>query len=270
MKICIYYFSGAGNTECVAKIISKIAKRQGHHVYKKRISANSLGAIEQDYDVLGVGFPIHFRQAPAKVSEFLAKQPGQGKKLFTFCTKGLYSGNAAKDIQLLAKEKQFSLAGNLELYMPGSDVLALMAKKESLTERILKSIHSRKIKAKIESFLSSVYESSATEVQKGKWYIPFDNAIVRPLEKYFTKNYQIFINRFSTNQELCDHCLICVRNCPNRNILHDSGKIIFGSNCSFCLRCIHRCPQEAIEIKNKTENNVKYRPKVIRNLSIRF
>lgn len=270
MKICIYYYSGAGNTECVAKIIGKIAQSHGHQIYRKRISANSLNEIRQDYDVLGIGYPIHFRQAPSMVADFITKQTGQGKKLFTFCTKGLYSGNAAKEIQLLAKEKQFSLVGNLELYMPGSDVLALIAKKESLAECMFKSIHSRKIKTKIEFFLSSIYKSQAIGVQKVKWYIPFDKGIVKPLEYYFTNNYQIFIDRFSTNQELCDLCQFCVKNCPNSNITLNNDKIIFGSNCSFCLRCIHRCPQEAIQIKNKTENKVKYRPRVTNGISISF
>ena len=270
MKICIYYYSGAGNTECVAKIIAKLAESHGHQVYRKRISTNSLNEIELNYDILGIGYPIHFRQAPSLVADFITKQNGKSKQLFTFCTKGMYSGNATKHIQILAKQNLFSLVGNLELYMPGSDALALIAKKESLTERMLKNIHSRKIKTRIELFLSSIYKSQEMDVVGSKWYVPLDNIIVKPLERYFTNNYQIFIDRFSPDQERCDLCQFCVKNCPNNNIKLIDDKITFGSNCSFCLRCIHRCPQEAIQIKNKTENKVKYRPRVANGLSISF
>lgn len=270
MKICIFYYSGAGNTECVAKIIGKVVQNHGHEVYCKRITKESLCEIKQNYDILGIGYPIHFRKAPSLVSEFITKQNGKGKNLFTFCTKGLYSGNASREIQLIAKQNLFTVSGNIELYMPGSDALALIAKKKSLTERLLKSIHSRKIRTKIEEFLSSIYQLPNLDGNRSKWYFPLDNGIVKPLEHYFTNNYQVFIERFSVIHELCDLCQFCVKNCPNMNIKLTDSNITFGSHCSFCLRCIHRCPHGAIQIKSKTEDKVKYHPTVTSELTIRY
>ncbi len=270
MKICIYYFSGAGNTECISEIIGQVAQAKGYEVYRKRITVKSLETIQQEYDILAIGFPVYFRRAPLIVVNFINRQIGKNRKFFTFSTKGLYSGNASKEIQAIAKERFFTPIGNLEFYMPGSDALALMAKKNSLTEKVLKCIHSKNIRTKVEIFINSIDNLKKTEEIQSKWYMPLDNRIVKPLERYFTNSYQVFIGKFTTNKARCDLCLHCVKNCPNLNISITGNTIIFGSNCSFCLRCIHQCPQEAIEITNKTENKVKYHPKITNDLLIKF
>ncbi len=273
MKTGIYYFSGAGNTECIAKIMAEIFKIKGYSVFRKRITNTSLQTIQQEYDILVTGFPVYFRRAPLMVQDFINRQAGHNRKFFTFCTKGLYSGNAAREIQILAKERSFKCSGHLEFLMPGSDALALMAKKNSLTEKIFKSIHSRNIRKQIEDFVKSIDNNAAAAAVneiKAKWYTPFDNGIIKPLERYFTNNHQIFVNRFEASQSSCNLCRHCVHNCPNANIAISDNRVLFGSNCSVCLRCLHQCPQEAIEIRNKTENNVKYHPAMTKDLSVNF
>ncbi len=64
MKISVYYYSSAGNTESIAKIIGKIALSHGHSVSCERITKKLLHQIEDDFDILGIGYPIHFREAP--------------------------------------------------------------------------------------------------------------------------------------------------------------------------------------------------------------
>ncbi|PID77766.1 MAG: hypothetical protein CSB21_03465 [Deltaproteobacteria bacterium] len=235
MRICIYYFSGAGNTECISKIIGQIAKSKGYSVYRRRITKKSLETIQQGYDILAIGFPVYFRRAPLIVLNFINKQIGNNRKFFIFSTKGLYSGNASREVQALAEKRFFNCIGNLEFYMPGSDALALMAKKNSFPEKVFKSIHSKNIKIQIEKFISSISNLEKIEEIKSKWYIPLDNAIIKPLERHFTNSYQIFIGRFAANKESCDLCLHCVKNCPNFNISIADNTILFGSNCSFCL-----------------------------------
>ncbi len=272
-KICIYYYSGAGNTECIAEITGEIFKAEGCSVFRERITKKSLKTIQQNYDILAVGFPVYFRRAPLMVLDFIRRQAGGARKFFSFCTKGLYSGNASGEIQKLAKERSFLCTGSLEFYMPGSDALALMAKKNSLTEKIFKSIHSRNIKKQIEDFVKSIDNNAAAAAVKEikpKWYTPLDNRIVKPLERYFADNYQIFVNRLEADKSSCNLCRHCVNNCPNCNISIADNAVLFGKDCSFCLRCLHQCPQESIEIRNKTENKVKYHPEMTNDLSVNF
>jgi ferredoxin len=44
----------------------------------------------------------------------------------------------------------------------------------------------------------------------------------------------------------CNHCGICIHNCPTKNISEDAGRIQFDSQCVLCLRCIYGCPVQAI------------------------
>ncbi|PIE70537.1 MAG: hypothetical protein CSA22_07505 [Deltaproteobacteria bacterium] len=270
MKICIYYYSGAGNTACISEIISQIAQAKGYAVYRKRITKKTLETIQQEYDILAIGFPVYFRRAPLIVLDFINRQLGKNRRFFMFSTKGLYSGDASKEIQILAKERFFTCIGNMEFYMPGSDVLALMAKKNSLTEKIFKCIHSNHIKTRIEGFINSLDDLEKIEDIKSKWYMPLDNGIIKPLERHFTDSYQVFIGRFEAHKTRCDLCLHCVKNCPNFNISIIDHAIVFGTDCSFCLRCIHQCHRKAIEIKGKTEGKVRYHPVVTPDLSVNF
>ena len=71
-RIALLYFSGAGNTECIAKIIERIACKHGYIVSRKRITSESIDSLKIDYDILGIGYPIHFRKPPSLVSKFIS------------------------------------------------------------------------------------------------------------------------------------------------------------------------------------------------------
>jgi Fe-S-cluster-containing hydrogenase component 2 len=45
----------------------------------------------------------------------------------------------------------------------------------------------------------------------------------------------------------CDHCGLCIKNCPNNNISEDkNGKLKWGSNCMLCASCELVCPKDAV------------------------
>lgn len=270
MKIALYYYSGAGNTECIAKIVEKTARDQGHYATAKRITCDSIDEIEEDFDVLGLGFPVHFRRAPSLTKEFLSKRNGSNKKIFTFCTKGLYSGDASRELLIEAKQKGFRPIGNFEIYRPGIDSLVLIAKKGTLTEKALKRIYTRNVESKIKKYIAKITINSNDDfrIPQKKWYTLIDRATVKKLENFFTNNHRVFVEKFNVRHDQCDLCLLCVNSCPNRNIDIDESRIRFGLNCAFCLRCIHRCPNEAIQIGTITNDKVRYHPVVARRLTI--
>jgi len=145
MKISIHYYSGAGNTQFIAKKIAKSFEDKSYSVQCEKITESSLKTIEDDFDIMGVGFPIYFREAPELVYSLLKSVKGKKRPIFIFCTKGLYSGNATKNIINISIGRNFQPVGFIEFYMPGTDFLILFAKKGSFTERFLKFIHSRNI-----------------------------------------------------------------------------------------------------------------------------
>jgi ferredoxin len=44
----------------------------------------------------------------------------------------------------------------------------------------------------------------------------------------------------------CVRCGLCVKNCPQKNIRLQSGKMRFGYHCMLCMRCFYGCPERAL------------------------
>ncbi len=267
IRVGILYFSGAGNTECIAHILEKAfaAREPCEIVFCERITRHLDVNALRDFDLLGIGFPIYFRRTPEIVYEMIGRLKGKDRHVFTFCTKGMYSGNVSRSVQEHARSVGFVPAGNLEVHLPGTDVLLLFAKKGSRTEKIVKKMRSRKIDVKTRRFVQTLLENPIPDVPSPKWYTFFDEWVMKPLERLFTKDYQIFKGKYQVLTERCTECLLCVRECPEGNITFQDGGIVFGSNCDVCLRCIHHCPTEAIQMGEKTLNTVRYRPRMTEN-----
>lgn len=258
MKIAICYYSGAGNTAYIAEKIARTFEGKRHQTTSLRITAQGISAIEGDFDLLGVGFPIHFREAPRLVYQLLESLDGRGRPIFFFATKGLYSGNALSNIACFSAGRNFNYTGSLELFMPGTDFLILFARQDSLTERLLKHIHSRNISKKIDGFTQRVLAALTAEAPARKWYSLLDDHLVKKLETKYDDCHRDYIGRFHADPATCIECLSCVRGCPRGNIRLD-GSVKFGTDCDVCLGCIHNCPTESIQIGGITQGNTRYK-----------
>lgn len=256
LKISIFYYSGAGNTKFIAKKITHALSNE-FTVTSKRITEKVLTTTrELECDILGIGFPIYFRKPPELVEAFVNGLEGNGREVFFFCTKGLYSGNAIKGMMELAQKRGFEPLSYIEFYMPGTDALLLLAKKGSLLEKFFKSIHSRNIDQKIASYAKKFLDNKM-KIPRKKWYTFLDEMIVEKFEVAWTKQNKKLIPLFYSKKDVCIECMKCVRGCPRENIFFD-GHIQFGSNCDTCFYCVHHCPVEAIQIGEITEDTVRY------------
>ena len=207
--------------------------------------------------MLGIGFPIHFRNAPDLVYKLIDKMRGKGRPVFFFVTKGLYSGDALKKIIEYSATKNFRHVGSVELFMPGTDFLILFAKKGSLTERFLKHIHSRDIAGKINELTRNILNPRPVRAPLSKWYVALDDYAVNKLEILYDNCHRDYIGQFLSNPNTCIECFKCVTGCPKNNITFD-GVIKFGSDCDVCFYCIHNCPTDSIQIAKITEGKVRY------------
>ena len=171
MKIAIRYYSGAGNTKFIAKKIEKALKKNSHVVSSVKISEESnRDDIGDDVDVVGIGFPIYFREAPELVFDLLSGTEGKKRPIFFFTTKGMYSGNAMRNIMAFSESREFRPVGFAEFFMPGTDFLILFAKKDSLMEKMLKRIHSRDIGRKINMLVEKAEGALPAKLPQKKWY----------------------------------------------------------------------------------------------------
>ena len=183
------------------------------------------------------------------------------REIFIFCTKGLYSGNASRNLLSYAKERGFDLRGYFECYMPGTDALLLFAKKGSVLERSLKAVRSKQMAQRVDEFISYIRGRSFVSIPSPKWYTMLDKSIIKPIERWMDDEHRIWVNQFHILPNRCNKCELCVHGCPRNNINLTEMGITFGMDCDVCLRCIHRCPTEAIQLGERTLNTVRYIPK---------
>jgi flavodoxin len=118
MKIKLLYYSGAGNTKFIASIIEMALIQKSHIVNTLRITEKSINLLDNDFEVLILGFPVCFRDAPELVYSALRKLSGENRPILVFITKGLYSGNVLKYIHKISIENKFSPIGFIDILMP--------------------------------------------------------------------------------------------------------------------------------------------------------
>ena len=263
-KVGILYYSGAGNTEYLAHIFRDVFLKRldCEVVFFERIKRNIDIPSLEEFDILGIGFPIYFRRTPSIVFDVIDQIEGKGKKIFTFCTKGMYSGNVSREVLLRCAASRLSPAGHFEAFMPGTDALLLFARKGSISEKIIRKMRSRHLTWKVSRFAQTVLQTQGIPIPRPKWYTLFDTKVIKPLERLITRDYQALRGGYRILEDRCTACMICVNDCPEGNIEFRDGVVVFDNRCDLCLRCIHHCPTEAIQIGTKTLKTVRYWPTV--------
>ena len=270
IRVGILFFSGAGNTECLAQIFRDVfmGREDCKVVFFERIKRDLDIKSLEEFDMLGIGFPIYFRETPSIVFETIEQIEGKSRKVFCFCTKGMYSGNVSRKILSRCAASQFYPVGHFEAFMPGTDALLLFARKDSLVEKVIMKMQSRHLYRKVSQFIEVVLRTRHISIPRSKWYTPLESRVVKPLEHFVTRDYRVFKSGYQVLQERCTKCMLCVKDCPEGNIELRDGTIVFGNRCDLCLRCIHHCPTEAIQIDTKTLKTVRYWPRVVKDLSL--
>jgi len=265
MKIQLLYYSGAGNTKFISNIIENKLSELKHIVKSTKVTEKSIMLLDNDFDILFLGFPVFFRNAPSLIYKIFEKLAGENRPIMVFITKGLYSGNTLKYIHRISRENGFIPIGFLDILMPGTDLLTYVIKANSFWEKIFLNMHSHKIDKKIGKFVSKIGKNKEIKKVYTKWYTIFDNLIVKKLEIKADNDHKDWIKKFTVNKNICIECMKCVNGCPRENIKFLNG-IIFGINCDVCLYCINNCPKYAISISQNTIDKVKYSEEKIKEL----
>ncbi len=249
MKTAIFYFSGTGNTEYIAR-----------YIHEKLISSEifNIEMVQEfdysQYEEFIIGFPVYACDIPIIMKSFLKQFPNEKKKLYLFATKGIYSGNALQNAYKILKKKGYILFGKISLVMPGSDGLAMMKKDSKMLKKMInKDFHHIK---KLDNWINEKVKTGQTK--EIMWFNPL-NYLVYYLMKGF---YRIFENKIKHKYHVddsCVHCHLCEKNCPVSNITVTNLSVEFGDHCLLCMRCIHQCPNEAIQIGKITRGKYRYK-----------
>ena len=242
MKVCIFYFSGTGNTKKVVLQYAAELEKLGCTTELKNIDDYYGKDVEVDlneYDKIGIAYPIHAFNAPHIVLAFAKrlKKLNAKKDLFIVKTSGEpLKLNNISSIKLtsILKRKNLILKNEYHYCMPYNIIFR----------------HSDSMAYKMWESAKLVIPFDCKEIIEGRKaklsYFPFGRFLA------WTFRVEHWGGRFNGKRykvgEKCVQCGMCVKRCPTKNITIENGEFKFGKNCLMCMRCSFFCPKDAIRI----------------------
>ena len=238
MKILICYFSGTGNTKKIVNEYKKQFESKGAEVQVYNIESGE--PLEQNnFDLLGIAYPIHAFNAPSIVVNFVKKLEKQleNKHLFIIKTSGeplALNNISSTKIKKMLRHRNFTLTNEYHYVMPYNIIFRhsdnMAYKMWDVAQRLVPA-HCDEILENQKSKLGYVFMGS---------FLAWVFRIEYWGGRYNGKKYTV--------SDECIKCQKCVRCCPTHNITIKDGQFEFGDNCIMCMRCSFFCPTNAIKI----------------------
>lgn len=234
----IVYFSGTGNSRSVAFKLG----REGEKIVEWN---EDLAKIEDER--LGIVFPVYCGDMPAGLIGSLRRAKISAKYVFAVATAGDSAGRSLNSAAYLMREKGLKLDYAACLKMPDSCIM--FPTPEAEKRKLLDSEEERVSK------IASELESHAEKTVAPKKPFGFGTRAMW----YLFRRVAGKIAYKSAGEE-CVKCMLCVNECPVKNIEIKDGAISFKGACEDCYRCIQSCPVRAIRFgKLKVTDKTYYK-----------
>ena len=243
----IFYFSGTGNSNYVAK---RIADALGDEILNlnDRIKSGDTSPVETGERVIIVT-PTYAWRISRVVRDWLRKTELRGAKQAWFVmTCGSEIGNADKYNRELCTEKRLSCMGTAQIVMPENYIAMFSAPQADEARQIV-----AKAEPSIDRAIAAIQSNQPFAPTRNKLY---DRLMSGPVNPIF---YKCFVKADAfTVSEACIGCGQCAKRCPMNNVTIKDGKPVWGRNCTHCMACICYCPKEAIEYGKKSVGQPRY------------
>ena len=241
MKVAIYYFSGTGNTELTVKKWQSEAKKHQIELDLFNIEKMSGEVNASEYDKIGFGYPIHAFNAPRNVWKFTKtfKKLAEKKPAFAIMVSGEYMNlnhSSYTKLSDVLKKKNIYFESEYHYIMPYNMIFRHTEKRAYQMFKTMNEL----VELDVEEYLVN---NKPHKLAKHKFMRPF--LWLLRIEQLFApvngKTYKI-------NKKKCIKCMMCVNNCPTKNIEYKDGKFKFHGQCLCCTRCSFNCPTNAFSI----------------------
>ena len=253
MTATIYYFSGTGNSLCVARDIA--AKIGGSLIPIASISQQP--TITIDSDITGIVFPVYYGELPVIIKRFAEKMDSlENKYIFAVCTFGGSAGYSLKFLREIVRSHGGDISATYRVHMPQNSFA-----KPWERHNVLYATWNKQLVTVVKNTL----QKKQGDYFKHFWLRPvfwvadyFVNLMKPSYRKSFLKisnasaeldtDQLIHLNDqgFSVNEQ-CTGCGICSRICPVNNIQMVNNKPIWQHSCENCRACFNWCPTKAIQ-----------------------
>jgi len=236
-SINIYYFSGTGNTQFIAKQIVSSFEKRGYTVCLEKMETKPEIKLTEN-TVLGLGFPVAAFSTYPLVWKFIDSLPqANGAQVFAFDTLGGISmGGIMGKLRTKLVAKGYRPLCATEIKMP-VNIFFVMSPK--LRQRRLDA---GKIRA--ERFCEKIATGT------GRWRkIPIIANVMYLFGKFciWTMQFKMHqrVVKVGIDEKKCTRCGLCAKKCPVQNITVGEKPVI-GDVCQYCLRCVAVCPVNAL------------------------
>lgn len=252
----IYYFSGTGNSQYVAR---QLADLLGEQLYPMALAdTRSLPSGEMEGAAIGIVFPVYAWGIPNVVEDFVRnhRESFEGSFLYAVMTCGDDMGFADEVLETALGRKlnaAFSvLMPDVYVCLPGFDVDSV----EECKEKLAKEKHA------VSEIASCIKERKQVRILK-RGPLPWTKSyVIRPL----FNRYLLTDKYFHVDASRCVSCGRCRKSCPVGNIKlveaeGTNGQIAipcWQSHCAGCMACYHACPHHAINFGKMTQKKGQY------------
>lgn len=245
----IFYFTGTGNSEWVAKrVADNIGDKAVDIISSNLAKLNGEQSIESE-KYIGFVFPVYAWGVPEPMLNFVKKLKGANEETnaFTFgiCTCGEDAGAAMKKLS-----KIYPLCSAYSIAMPNNYVIGSELESDEVVLNKIKNAERE-------------LDKISLEISEGKkQYRVHEGSLASIKSSVVNKGFNKFARStspFWVIKDKCISCILCAKGCPSKAIELENGNPVWKKgNCYQCLRCINSCPSKAIQYGKKTAGRKRY------------
>ena len=265
------YFSGTGNTQLITNELKKELENTGNEVFVYTVEQlSSETTIDIKDATVGLGFPVYkftYPRIMERIMPLLGKSTSTAK-VTPFFVYSTYCRFAANSLHHMAKEVEklgLKLITSKSFKCPSNGIASLKEKVSFEYQTVM--YFENNIDSSIRNFANTIVKNTDDYYKTGKCIKHYGGfadslkiSIVGNIEK---SRYP----ELTIDKSTCNLCRLCVKRCPENNLIFDKGKVIILDieNCMHCLRCMHHCPTHSITFGELVYGPNRYTKKM-RNL----
>ncbi len=246
MHTTLFYYSGTGNSLWVARALAdalgKAALFSIPQMKQEQLHVQS--------DSVGLVFPVHMWGVPAAVLDFIRRLVSDPDQYYFAVA--VNAGQVARTLMQLQESmaaRGLPLSAGFEIVLPSNYVpWGGPGPADEMSRRFL---HASEKVLRIAGYIQG---RIIQPVERGPWW---QRLLFTPIYRMSFPQVAQLDGKFWVDEK-CDHCGICARVCPARNIHMVEGRPAWSHHCEQCLACIQWCPQEAIQYGKKTAFYPRY------------
>lgn len=243
----VLWYSQAGHTARNGRLIGRTLEKRGLKVKALDIRDCDQSIIK-NYDLIIMGTPVYYLDAPGNVRDWLKDIPSiDGTPVAAYSTFGGPGDNQYNTawylLQLMAEKggvpAGIAAFGNMSTFAPTwsmGNEKRILKYRDRPNEEIY-----RQVRGFAEQVLATVRGGAAPVIKKEYYAGEFLKG------SFQVKLTKLMITRHQIDRERCTKCGICVEKCPV-GVIDMETPFIDRKGCIACMGCVNNCPVQAIDM----------------------